>query len=132
MVKRLAAAAMLAVVGLTGCTDPIVANRDNIDVYPQVHVESYFLRNVALVVQPPRTSRVPGSGQLRVSIPIRNKTDDDLNVDYIYYFLAANGKQVEKTSGRMFLNVPRKGMAEIEFVSLTPAEDFRVELFHAK
>jgi uncharacterized protein YcfL len=116
---------------LAACTGPIAAQQDTLTEYPQVHVDSYSLRN-DVVIQPPVASRV-GAGQLRVDIPIRNKTDGDLNLDYKYYFTDKNGVQVEHDTSWQAVRIPRKGIETIEFTSLTPAPaDFRVELKRRK
>jgi uncharacterized protein YcfL len=118
-------------ISLAGCTDPIPAEQETLAEYPQVHVDSYSLQN-DIVVQPPIPSRV-GAGQLRVDIPIRNKTDSDLNLDYKYYFTDKNGVQVEHDTSWQAIRIPRKGIDQIEFTSLTPAPaDFRVELRRRK
>jgi len=123
------AGAMMAA-GLSGCTDPIAASQDPIQVYPQVQVDSYWMASWARVGTP-----VPmrvGAGQLEVAIPIRNLNDYDLQVEFQYRFKNKAGVLIEEP-GRGSVRVPRKDQAEIRFTSMTPlAEDFQVTLRYIK
>ena len=121
------AGVILVAAGVGGCTDPITANQDPIMQYPQVHMESYYLQQWTRV-QPPITSRV-GAGQLHVTVAIRNLTDSDMGLDYKYYFTGPSGSMVENETGWKLVTIPRKGISQIEFTSLSAdARDFRVEL----
>ncbi len=115
---------------MSACTDPIPAYQDPLPDYPQVHVEAYLLQNL-IRVQAPIVSRV-GAGQLRVDIPIRNLADRDLPIDFVYYFYDARGVLIAPPSSRQFVSIPRKGISQIEFTSLSAAADFRVEIRYAK
>ncbi|MGN6368807.1 MAG: DUF1425 domain-containing protein [Phycisphaerae bacterium] len=117
------------VIALSGCTDPIAAWQDPIVEYPQVHVDAYSLQQ-RIRVQKPIASRF-GAGQLQVDVPIRNLTDHDLNVDYIYYFTDRRGVQVGEPV-TAFQMIPRKGIGQLEFKSLSAVDDFRVEIRDAK
>lgn len=121
----------VAALSMSACTDPIEVRSDKFSQYPQVHTESYYLKEWTRVQQP-QAVRV-GNGMLKVMIPIRNLTDSELEIDYIYSFTDARGITVEGPSSRQFVRLPRKGMGQIEFTSLTaiPA-DFRVQIFYAK
>ncbi len=124
--RKLLLCTMLLPLVLMGCTDPIAAKQDPIQEYPQVHLTSYWLQT-HLRVQQPIVSRV-GAGQLAVQVSIRNLTDDDLSLDYKYYFMDEKGKQIQE-SGWTFVKVPRKGINAIDFTSLNfQAADFRVEI----
>ena len=130
MVRKLLwlAPVMLAV---ASCTDPISATQDPVVQYPQVQFDSYYLQTW-MRVQPPAVDRV-GAGQLHVVVPIRNRTDEDRSLDYKYYFTDKNGVQVESPSGWQLVKIPRKGIEQFEFTSLSAApQDFRVELREAK
>lgn len=127
MLKKMLGLCVLASLTLAGCTGPISAEQDGIplQLYPQVTTTGYWLQQ-EIRVQPPVASRV-GNGQLKVQMPIRTHTDFDLSIDYQFTFLDQNGLQVEQP-GWQYIRVPRKGMAQIECTSLTPAADFRVLL----
>jgi len=81
--------APMMVVGMSGCTDPIAAWQDPIVEYPQVHVDAYSMQQ-KIRVQKPIATRF-GAGQLQVDVPIRNLSDDDLTIDYVYYFVNERG-----------------------------------------
>lgn len=130
MLKKLLPVCGIAMLALAGCTGPIEAERDGIQVYPQVMLTGYWLQQ-NIVVQPPMTSRV-GNGQLKVIIPIRTHTDFDLSLDYQYTFVDKNGIGVEPMSSWQFVRVPRKGIAQMEFTSMSPADDFRVLIRYRK
>lgn len=117
---------MLAV---SGCTDPINAWQDPIVEYPQVHVDAYSMQQ-RIRVQKPIATRF-GAGQLQVDVPIRNLTDDDLTVDYVYYFTDARGIEIGEPQ-TAFLRVQRKGIGQIEIKSMSAVADFRVEIKDAK
>jgi len=120
-----------ATLSLAACTDPIEVRSDKFSQYPQVHTESYYLKEWTRV-QEPQAVRV-GAGQLKVMIPIRNLTDNELQLDYIYTFTDPRGITVEGPSSRQFVRLPRKGIGQIEFTSMTAtAADFRVQIFYAK
>ena len=114
---------------ITGCTDPINAWQDPIVEYPQVHVDAYSMQQ-RIRVQKPIATRF-GAGQLQVDVPIRNLTDADLNVDYIYYFTNARGIQIGDPV-TAFQMIPRKGIGQLEFKSMSAVDDFRVEIRDAK
>jgi uncharacterized protein YcfL len=127
------AAAMVVGAGLmaAGCAGPIAARQDDLTQYPQVHVDAYSLHE-AIVVQQPIANRV-GAGQLHVSVPIRNRWDRDLHLQYKYYFVNQQGMTVEQPSPWTDFTVPRKGIDQFDFTSMGPmAADFRVELREAK
>ncbi len=132
MLKKIygVAAVLPLVLAMSGCSDPIPALQDPLPDYPQVHVEAYLLQNL-IRVQPPILSHV-GAGQLRVDIPVRNLADRDLGIDFIYYFYDSRGVLIAEPSSRQFVSIPRKGISQIEFTSLSPAADFRVEIRYAK
>ena len=115
---------------ITGCTDPINAWQDPIVEYPQVHVDAYSMQQ-RIRVQKPIATRF-GAGQLQVDVPIRNLTDDDLTIDYVYYFTDAKGIEIGEPQ-IAFLRVQRKGIGQIEIKSMSAAAvDFRVEIKDAK
>lgn len=133
MMKKLslAALALVACAGLAGCNDPISGNQDTFSQYPQVRMNSYWLQQNT-DVQKPIVMRT-GSGQIDVQVPIRNKDDAELIVDYQYRFLSAQGAEVEARSGWHNLRIPRKGIATIRFTSMTAmAEDFDVQIRYRK
>jgi len=115
---------------LCGCTAPPAAQQDPMVEMPQVHYSNYYLQTWTRI-QPPSAPRV-GSGQLDVSIPIRNLTNDWLIIQYQYTFL--NHKMpVEGPSGWTDLRVPKKGIAYIRFTSMSAAvDDFDVEIRQPK
>ena len=121
----------VAMLGVAGCTGPISAEQDGIQLqdYPQVTVTGYWLQQNIRVQQPVAT-RV-GNGQLHVVIPVRTHTDYDLSLDYQFTYLDKNGVQVEQP-GWQYVRVPRKGMAQIEGTSMTPGDDFRVLIRYRK
>ena len=82
-------------------------------------------------VQEPKYERI-ANGQLRVKMLVRNLRDWDLNVDYQYRFVDKAGLEVDSPTGWHHQRIPRKGVAQVEFTSITPAEDFRVEFRHAR
>ena len=125
MRKLLLGGLLLPVCLLAACTGPITATQDPVDQYPQVHLTSYWLQD-KIRVQPPQVSRV-GAGQLKVYVEIRSRYDWDLPCDYKYYFYDANHRQTYE-SGWQFVKIPRKGISTIDFTSMDPAADFRVEL----
>ena len=131
MLKKLLAAAVVlpVMMVIAGCNEPITADQDTIAQMPQVHLETYTLRQQVKIesIQTPRV----GAGQLKVLMPVRNLTDSDLSLDYIYYFYN-HGAIAEGPSSRMHIMIPRKGSSQIEFTSLTPVDDFRVEIMDAK
>ncbi|HUO09141.1 MAG TPA: DUF1425 domain-containing protein [Phycisphaerae bacterium] len=132
MLKNLVLVCALGTMGLaiTGCTDPINAWQDPIVEYPQVHVDAYSMQQ-RIRVQKPIATRF-GAGQLQVDVPIRNLTDDDLTIDYVYYFMDSKGIQIGEPE-TAFLRVQRKGIGQIEIKSLSAAAaDFRVEIKDAK
>ncbi len=114
---------------ITGCTDPINAWQDPIVEYPQVHVDAYSMQQ-RIRVQKPIATRF-GAGQLQVDVPIRNLTDDDLTIDYVYYFMDAKGIEIGEPQVA-FLRVQRKGIGQIEIKSMSAVADFRVEIKDAK
>ena len=131
MLKRIFPLLVLAPMALvlSGCTDPIPAYDDPIVEYPQVHVDSYSLQN-SIRVHKPIVTRF-GAGQLQVDVPIRNLTDSDLSVDYIYYFMNNRGIQIGDPVVA-YQRIPRKGIGQLEFKSLSAVDDFRVEIRDAK
>ncbi|HVX84935.1 MAG TPA: YcfL family protein [Phycisphaerae bacterium] len=127
----MAAAGVVGGCLFAGCAGPIAARQDDLTQYPQVLVDAYSLHE-AIVVQPPVTNRV-GAGQLHVAVPIRNKWDRDLHLQYQYWFINQQGATVEPKSPWMDFTVPRKGIDQFDFTSMGPmAADFRVELREAK
>ncbi len=127
----LAALALVACMGLAGCDDPISGNQDTFSEYPQVRMNSYWLQQHT-DVQRPIITRV-GAGQINVQIPIRNKDDAELIIDYQYRFLTKAGAEVESRSGWHNLRIPRKGVATIQFTSMTAmADDFDVQIRYRK
>ena len=131
MLKKLfpllvAAPVMLAV---TGCTDPIAAWQDPIVEYPQVHVDAYSMQQ-RIRVQKPIATRF-GAGQLQVDVPIRNLSDNDLTIDYVYYFVNERGIEIGEPQ-TAFLRVQRKGIGQIEIKSMSAVADFRIEIKDAK
>jgi uncharacterized protein YcfL len=124
--KKLLMLGLLAM-GLSGCTDPIQANQDQIVQPLQVTFTDYWLRNdmAVTVLQPMRA----GAGQAKVVIQLRNKTDFAKTVDYKYYFVDERGVQVDNPSGWQLVRVPPRGTEQFEFLSMSPmARDFRVQL----
>ena len=115
-----AAALLTAMLGLAGCTEMIASNQDAYVEYPQVHVDSYYLKTWTRVM-PPNMQRV-GNGQVSVDVPIRNLTDSDINLDYQYSF-TDRGTQIDMPSSWHMITVPRKGAAHIQFSSLTTVPD---------
>ena len=129
MLASCACAAML--VAIAGCTDPIAANQDTYSPFPQVSVDSYSLK-FDIAVGEPVISRV-GAGQLRVDMTVRNLTNNDINLDYKFYFVDVNGVQVENDKSWLSKRIPTRGMDTIEFTSLTSsAADFRVQMRRKK
>lgn len=127
----LLAVALVACFGLAGCDDPISGNQDTFSQYPQVRMNSYWLQQHT-DVQKPIVMRT-GAGQIDVQIPIRNKDDAELIIDYQYRFLTTQGAEVEGRSGWHNLRIPRKGVSTIHFTSMTAAaEDFDVQIRYRK
>lgn len=123
--------ALAAVLMVAGCTDPIPAHRDYVARQGQIELNSYWLQTWTKVGDPV-VNRV-GSGQVEVTVPIRNLTDEELLLDYQYTFKNAAGAPVENTSGWHNIRIPRKGHAAITFTSMTPLpEDFHVQIRHLK
>ena len=91
--------------------------------YPEVHVDAYSMQQ-RIRVQKPTATRF-GAGQLRVDVPIRNLTDDDLTIDYVYYFMDAKGIEIGEPQVAR-LRVQRKGIGQIEIASMSAVADFRV------
>ena len=131
MLKKVLALVVAApmLVAAAGCSDPINAWQDPVVEYPQVHVDAYSLQQ-RIRVQKPIATRF-GAGQLQVDVTIRNLTDHDLNVDYIYYFTNNRGVQIGDPV-TAFQMIPRKGIGQLEFKSLSAVDDFRVEIRDAK
>lgn len=131
MLKKFLAAAVVlpAAMLMTGCNEPITADQDTIAQMPQVHLATYTLRQEVKIeaIQTPRV----GAGQLKVMMPVRNLTDHDLSIDYVYYFYN-HGVMAEGPSAHMHLTIPRKGSDQIEFTSLSAVDDFRVEIMDAR
>ena len=128
MLKMIAVIGLVGAMGLafTSCTDPINAWQDPIVEYPQVHVDAYSMQQ-RIRVQKPIATRF-GAGQLQVDVPIRNLTDDDLTIDYVYYFMDSKGIEIGDPQ-TAFLRVQRKGIGQIEIKSMSAqAADFRVEI----
>ncbi len=123
----LVAAGML----LGGCTDTIPAYQDP-NAPLQVSMSAYWLQWY-LRVTVPKPERV-GAGQLKVTLQLFNATDNDLLVQYKYYFIDKNGTQVDNIdAGWETERIPPKGTHQISFTSLSAAaEDFRVTFRPAK
>ena len=81
-------------------------------------------------VQKPIATRF-GAGQLQVDVPIRNLTDGDLTVDFLYYFMNNRGIQVGEQNVD-HVTIPRKGIGQIEIKSMSAVDDFRIEIRDAK
>jgi uncharacterized protein YcfL len=131
MLRRLMGMCVLASLAVAGCTGPISAEQDGIQLqeFPQVTVTGYWLQQ-NIRVQQPVASHV-GNGQLKIVMPVRRHTDFDLSLDYQFTFLDKNGIQVEQP-GWQYIRIPRKGIAQIECTSMLPADDFRVLLRYRK
>jgi uncharacterized protein YcfL len=132
MLKKILPAGLLAAMMLAGCTGPISPDREGIAPtdYPQVTLESYWLQ-ARLVVSKPDVHQLP-NGQLSIKIPIRTRTDYDLKLDYQIQYMK-NGVQAEPPTSWIFVQVPRKGTAEIDPPSnMSPADDFRVLIRRAQ
>ena len=115
---------------LCGCTAPPAAQVDPMVEMPQVHYSNYYLQTWTRI-QKPIVTPVPGAG-IEVAIPIRNLTNDWLIVQYQYRFLRG-GVEVEGTSGWHDLRIPKKGLAQISFSSMTAKpDDFDVEIRQPK
>ena len=111
-------AGVVVMVMAAGCASPT---------WPGVSVDTYSLRN-DIAVQSPTVSRV-GEGQLQVEIPVRNRTNKEIDLEYKYHFVDANGVQVEGDKAWLSKRVPPRGMEDIAFTSLTSsANDFRVQM----
>lgn len=130
MKKLLAMGLLLSAGLLVGCNEPIAAYKDQ-HMPLQVSMTDYGLQWKLRVVEPVHTERVPGSGQLKVSMQIYNTTNDDLTVDYKYWFTDKAGVQVEDNSalGLVHERIAPRGYLTMSFTSMTgAAEDFRVQL----
>jgi uncharacterized protein YcfL len=130
MLTKLLPVGLLATVAMVGCTGQIDAQQDGVQQYKQVSVDAYSL-STDIRVQPPVYERI-GNGQLRVKLLVRNLRDHDLNVDYQYRFVDEAGMEVEPPTSWQHQRIARKGVAQVEFTSLTPAHGCRVEFRHAR
>ena len=129
MKKLLAMGLLLSAGLLAGCNEPISAYRDQ-NTPLQVSMTEYGLQWKLRVVEPIATERVPGSGQLRVKMQVYNTTNDDLTVDYKYWFTDKNGVQVEDSSGLGWTHerIAPRAYLTVTFMSMSAAaEDFRVQ-----
>ena len=130
--KKLMAMGLLGVGLLAGCNDPIAPFQDK-NMPIQVSMTDYDMQ-WKLRVQPPATERVPG-GQLKVSLQIYNTTQDDMTIDYKYWFTDKNGVQNEDNSmsGWNAVRLAPRGYQTVTFTSMTAAADnFRVQLREGK
>lgn len=113
-----------------GCEGPIAAHQTDIQTYPQVHLNDHWLQTWTRV-QPPQI-QYTGAQQMQVSVPIENRTDDTLSLDYQYRFLR-NGVEVEQRSGWHAYVLPPHGVGQITFTSMVPtANDFDVQIRRTK
>ena len=124
--KRLIAMGLAAAgLALAACqTGPIPAWQD--PNYPlQVSVSDTRLQSeIRVSVQKPERF---GAGQLRVTLNVLNTTNDDLRVDYTYWFTDASGRQVEAPLTRGD-TLPPHGYKPLVIESLSAVDDFRVQL----
>ncbi len=130
LVRMLVAAGLVGLAA--GCAGPIAARQDDLQTtqYPQIFLDAYSLHE-AIVVQPPIVGFV-GAHQLHVAVPIRNKWDRDLHLQYRYSFKDERGMQLGEASPWMDFTVPRKGVDQFQFTSMSPmAADFEVHLREA-
>lgn len=114
---------------LAGCNAPIPAFQDPHTAL-QVSIRDYGLQ-WKLRVQPPQTERVPGSGQLKVTLPVYNTTGDDMSIDYHAEFTDKNGVKIDDpaSAGSKGEVIPARGYQNLTFTSMSPAaENFHVYL----
>ena len=127
--KKLLAMGLLSVGFLAGCNAPIPAYNDP-HAPLQVSIADTGLQWKTRVGNV-QTERVAGSGQLKVSLQLYNTTNDDLTVDFKYWFTDKAGVQVEDNSGLGWVHkrLAPRGYETVSFMSMTPAaEDFRVQI----
>ncbi|HEY4330368.1 MAG TPA: YcfL family protein [Phycisphaerae bacterium] len=125
--KSFLAFGVLSLSLLAGCNGPITAYQDP-NMPLQVSVSDYWMQQEIRVT--PHVERIPGTGQLKVSVQVFNTTDKDLSLDYKYWFTDKAGIQVDTIdSGWEFQRIPAKGYQNLTFTSMSAAaEDFRVQI----
>jgi uncharacterized protein YcfL len=92
--KYLASAALLAFtsLALVGCHDPITADTDVVDPYPNVTFSSQTLSDAVRLN--PATVTESATGNMEVSQPIRGLSDDPLHIQYKFVWLDKLGRSV--------------------------------------
>jgi hypothetical protein len=128
MKKFLVMGLLTSSLAMSGCYEPIPAWQDP-NAPLQVSISDYWLQD-KLRVTPPQPERF-GSGQLRVALQVFNRTDQDLSVDYSYWFTDKAGREIEAPKTRVEV-LPPKGYKTFTFESLTAVDDFRVQLRPAR
>ncbi|MCL2639498.1 MAG: YcfL family protein, partial [Phycisphaerales bacterium] len=109
------ASVVVMVVAMGGCASPS---------WPGVDVDTSLLPNIEL--QPSVTSRVDAE-RLHVEIPVRNRTNKSIALEYKFFFIDTNNIQVEIDQSWRSKQIPPRGMETITFTSMTAsAADFRV------
>lgn len=112
--------------GLAGCNEPINALQDQLPTNQFAMANIDVQHDVRIKPMPPQ--RV-GAGQLEVIVQVYNLRAWDYVLDYTYYFVDANGAQVESPSGRQELRIPPHGTAQFKITSMTAqAADFRIQM----
>jgi len=112
---------------LAACHDPIAGHQSPILLAPQVEFTSDGLANDT-AVQPPVIHRIPGTGQLVVSVQVENRTNSSMTLEYQSEFLAG-GAQKEPWTGWMPLRIPPRTDGTIQITSFAAeVDDFRIRI----
>ena len=125
----LSLALALAAIASTGCVGPRAPIEPNAVPYgnaKQVYADSYRLKQVTNIDEPPRMSK-DQFGFLHIVVPIRSVIDPMFNIQYRVTFFDANRNVVniqEWSDKPLTPNTPDQIIAN----SPVPAEDFRVDL----
>jgi hypothetical protein len=124
MKKFLAMGLVAAGLMMGACQGPIPAFQDP-NAPLQVSLASYGLQDkIRVTVMPVERF---GAGQLRVRVEGFNRTNQDLGLEYSFWFTDKTGRQVEQPRPGYELIRPND-YKTVTFESLTAADDFRVQL----
>jgi uncharacterized protein YcfL len=96
--RRFAPVVLIAAfIALVGCTAPIAAKNDEVKAYPEITLSQRSLER-QLGFQPPTVARV-SNNLLQVTVPVRAKTDHEMNVEYKVVWFDIIGQVIKPETG---------------------------------
>lgn len=129
MKGKLLAAALAAMWIVTGCasTDVVAGRYDTADHYPNVTLSERSLQD-ALGFQEPVISQTP-SGLMRVTIPLRARSNDELHLEYRFVWLDDEGAPVQpEMNWRPLRLEPRQPQYVSASASSAAAENYNFQV----